>query len=622
MKKLFFAVIAIALFNFSVDAQSYRWQQKVDYKMNVNFDHTQHRFSGQQYLTYSNNSPESLERVFFHLYFNAFQPGSAMDVRSRTIEDADSRVSDRIFNLSEEEQGFLHVKSIKMNGVEMKAVEKETILEVTLSKPIPAGGKVVFELQFEGQVPIQIRRCGRDNSEGIDYSMTQWYPKMCEYDERGWHANPYIGREFYGVWGDYEVNITIHKKYILAGTGVLQNPNEIGYGYAKDEKKVKQPVGDKLTWKFKAKNVHDFAWAADPDYVHDKVDLPNGKTTLHFFYQKDQSYDQAWKDLQPLAVKAFEFFNKNYGEYPYPQYSIIQGGDGGMEYPMATLITGNRRLPSLLGVTLHEAAHSWYQGVLGIDESHYYWMDEGFTSFISAEAMDYLFKGNVDPHKRAYQGYYAIVEEGKEEAMDTHADHFITNDAYGTAAYNKGQVYLAQLEYIIGKTAFRKGLLDFFDTWKYRHPNPNDFLRVMEKQSGIELDWYNEYFVNTTKTIDYGITGILSEGGETSILIKRKGLIPMPLDIEVTYKDNRTEMFNIPLDIMRGAKPAEEYEGKWTLLPDWQWVEEAYLLELSAPATDIKNIVIDPSYRLADVKRTNNAVDLEREIELFISKDK
>lgn len=606
-----------------IQAQTFRWQQRVDYKMDIDFDHANHRYTGKQTLTYYNNSPEALTKVYYHMYFNAFQPGSAMDSRSRSIEDADPRVSDRIYNLTEEEQGFIHATTLKVDGKAVSYEEHETILEVTLNKPIPAGGKAVFEMEFEAQVPKQIRRSGRNNAEGIDYSMTQWYPKMCEYDERGWHANPYIGREFYGVWGDYEVTIAMDEKYIIAGSGVLQNPNEIGYGYAKDEKKVKRPKGGKLIWKFKAQNVHDFAWAADPDYIHETIQVENSNITLRFFYQGGKDYSSTWKDLQPLAAKAFDYMNKNFGVYPYSEYSIIQGGDGGMEYPMATLITGNRKLPSLTGVTVHEAAHSWYQGVLGFDESHYYWMDEGFTSFATAETMDYLFKSATsnDSHKNAYRGYYDIVESGKEEALSTHADHFITNEAYGTAAYNKGEVYLAQLEYIIGTFAFRSALLDFFNTWKFKHPNANDFLRIMEKHSGMELDWYNEYFVNSTKTVNYTISGMMSKDGETNVLLKRKGLMPMPIDLEVTYTDGSKEMFVIALDIMRGEKPANGYKGKWTILPDWNWVEEAYLVTIKAPASDIKSVVIDPSYRLADVDRSSNAIYLGENIQYFYSNE-
>jgi len=540
-----------------------------------------------------------------------------MDVRSRTIADPDGRVSDRISLLKPDEYGYLHVTRIQQDGKDLGpstdnhytpggVLENETILEVTLVKPIAPGGKASFELDFEGQSPIQIRRSGRNNSEGIDYSMSQWYPKMCEYDTRGWHANPYIGREFYGVWGDFEVNITMDKKYVIAGTGVLQNANEIGCGYVSEGTKLKPQAGDKNTWRFKANNVHDFVWAADPDYTHDQAQVPDGPM-LHFFYQKNADYAPVWKEMQPLAVKAFTFLSKNYGKYPYSDYSIIQGGDGGMEYPMATLVTGNRKLPSLTGVTVHEAAHSWYQGVLATNESLYCWMDEGFTSFATQETMDYLFRsGMPGGHKSAFNGYFDIVREGKEEALDTHADHYITNYAYGTAAYGKGEVYLAQLEYILGPTAFRAGLLDYFEAFKFRHPDAYDLIRIMEKRSGMELDWYNEYFVNTTKTIDYGIAMVNGTNSSTDVTLVRKGEMIMPLEIEVKYTNGNFETFVIALDIMRGEKSADGYNGKWTVLPDWKWVEPTYVLNIPKAINSIESIHIDAYDGMADVNRNNN----------------
>jgi|JI10StandDraft_1071094.scaffolds.fasta_scaffold43124_6 hypothetical protein len=617
MQKYIFIAL-LSFFSLAAFAQNAAWQQRAEYKMDVELNTETDQFKGKQRLTYFNNSPETLSKVYFHLYFNAFQPGSSMDVRSRTISDPDSRVGDRIANLKKEEVGFLHIKTMKLDGRNQKFVENETILEVFLDKPIAAGAKVEFELDFEGQVPLQIRRSGRDNSEGVEYSMSQWYPKICEFDTHGWHANPYIGREFYGVWGDFEVNITLPKKYILGGTGVLQNAQEIGYGYATDDSKVKQPAGDKLTWKFKAQNVHDFVWAADPDYIHDKLQIPGGPM-LHFLYQNNKDHVTAWKDMQPLMSKAFEFMSKNFGVYPYPQYSFIQGGDGGMEYPMATLITGHRKLPSLVGVSVHEAAHSWYQGVLATNESLYCWMDEGFTSFATQETMDHLFRaGMPNGHGSAYNGYYDIVREGKEEAMDTHADHYETNYAYGTAAYNKGEVYLAQLEYVVGTFHFRTGLLNYFNAFKFRHPDNYDFIRVMEKQSGMELDWYNEYFVNSTKTIDYSIAGIMSDASSTQIMLQRKGEMPMPLDVEVKYKDGTLENFVIALDIMRGEKPADGYNGKWTILKDWNWVEPTYTLDIKKPSSQIESITIDPSELMADVDRKNNSIALENAIQFMI----
>jgi Peptidase family M1 domain len=608
MSKLFLTTTIIFCQLLSL-AQVNRWQQRVEYAINVSIDATNHGMKGDETITYYNNSDESLSNLYFHLYFNAFQPGSVMDVRSLTIEDPDQRVSDRISKLKPEEEGHCHVRSLKVNGKSAEIFENGTILEVKLAQPIQAHASAKIELVFDGQVPLQIRRSGRSNTEGIDYSMSQWYPKLCEYDYQGWHANPYVGREFHGVWGDFRVNITMPRTYVIGGTGILKNADEIGKGYVSEDK-VKPMKGLLHTWKFEAINVHDFVWAADPDFVHDTYQVPNGPL-LRFFYQKDQSYSPTWKEAQPLIAKAFEFLNKNFGVYPYSQYSIIQGGDGGMEYPMATLITGNRKLPSLVGVSVHEAAHSWYQGVLATNESLYCWMDEGFTSFATSETMDYLFKsGMPSGHASAYNDYVQITREGKEEALDTHADHYITNYAYGTAAYNKGEVYLAQLEHIIGTFHFRTGLLKYFDTWKFKHPNANDFLRIMEIQSGMELDWYNAYFVHSTKQIDYGIESLTSDGKTTTITLKRVGEMIMPVEVEVKYLNGEYQTFVIPLDIMRGAKPADGYNGKWSILTDWNWVDPTYTFEINIGSEKIERITIDSEKGTSDVNRKNNEIIL------------
>jgi aminopeptidase N len=268
---------------------------------------------------------------------------------------------------------------------------------------------------------------------------------------------------------------------------------------------------------------------------------------------------------------------------------------------------------------VHEAAHSWYQGVIATNESLYGWMDEGFTSFATQETMDMLFKsGMPSGHQNAYNGYYEIVRDGKEEALDIHADHFETNYAYGTAAYNKGEVYLAQLEYILGPTNFRAGLLDYFNSFKFRHPDHYDFIRTMEKRSGFELDWYNEYFVNTTKTIDYGIAMVRGVLKNTEIVLERKGEMPMPLEVEVQYKDGSFETFVMALDIMRGEKPADGYNGKWTILSDWKWVDPTYTMTINRPASEIKSVTIDPSRLLADVERKNNRLVMDETIQFII----
>lgn len=589
-------------------AQNGRFQQAVNYKMDVDMDVKSNQFTGKQELKYTNNSPDTLKRVFYHLYFNAFQPGSMMDVRSRTIADPDRRVADRISKLKPEEMGYLHAKSLTMNGKAVKFREVETILEVDLVEPILPNSSVTFEMEFEGQVPIQVRRSGRDSEEGVRYSMAQWYPKMANYDEQGWHANPYIGREFYGIWGDFDVKITIDKTYVLGGTGYLQNPNEIGHGYEDAGVKVPAPSGNTLTWHFKAPMVHDFMWGADPKYKHDKVLMDNG-ITVHHFYIPGEKTTENWEKLKEFTPKAIDYLSKNFGQYPYKQFSVVQGGDGGMEYAMSTLITGERNLQSLVGVMVHELAHSWYHGVLASNESLYPWMDEGFTSYASSLAMASIFQASANPLRGSYGGYYRLAASGLEEPMATHSDHYHTNSAYSSAAYSKGAVFLAQLGYVLGEDVRNSGMLKYFDTWKFRHPNVNDLIRVLEKESNMELDWYKEYFVYTTKTIDYGIKEVKPNGNATEITLERIGLMPMPIDLVVTYTDGSKEMIYLPLVIMRGEKPEEAGMPKRIHTEAWPWTNLTKTLVIAKEMNTIKSIEIDPSKRLADVQQENNKVE-------------
>ena len=239
---LFFAFFIFTLTPVIAQGNISYWQQKADYKMEVQMNVENYRYSGEQELTYTNNSPDTLNKVFYHLYFNAFQPGSEMDVRSRTIVDPDSRVGDRISKLSDSEIGYIKPTLFTQDGVNTNFTIRGTIMEVKLSKAILPGETTVFNMNWDGQVPIQIRRSGRNSSEGVALTMTQWYPKLAEYDFEGWHADPYIAREFFGVWGDYDVTITIDERYTIGGTGYLQNPAAVGHGYTVPGQKAMPPV--------------------------------------------------------------------------------------------------------------------------------------------------------------------------------------------------------------------------------------------------------------------------------------------------------------------------------------------------------------------------------------------
>lgn len=605
-----FIFIGFVLVSYGQNNTPY-WQQHVDYTMEVDMDVENYQYTGTQKLVYANNSPDTLSRVYYHLYFNAFQPGSEMDIRLQNIKDPDDRMTteegkSRIATLSESEIGYLHPSSLLQDGQKVEFEEEGSILTVDLAKPLPPGEETTFDMVFNGQVPIQIRRSGRNSAEGVALSMSQWYPKLAEYDFEGWHADPYIAREFHGVWGDFDVKLTIDKEYVVGGSGYLQNPQEIGHGYEASGTKVKRKRGKTSTWHFKAPMVHDFMWAADPDYLHDTLKVENGPT-LHFLYKNNPEIIENWKKLQPKTAEFMQFFNKNVGEYPYKQYSVIQGGDGGMEYAMSTLITGGRDFGSLVGVTAHEMAHSWFQQVLATNESKHEWMDEGFTTFISTLAMNHVMnEGKENPFANSYKSYYELVDSGLEQPQTTHADRYDLNYAYGVAAYSKGSIFLSQLGYIIGQDKLMQTLKNYYEDFKFKHPVPNDIKREAEKVSDMELDWYVTDWTQTTNAIDYGIKEVVADNGKTKVNLVRSGVMPMPLDILVVYKDDTKESFYAPLRMMHGEKDNPYPQIKRTVLESWPWAFPTYDFTIDKPLESIKAIVIDPSQLMADVKQEDN----------------
>ncbi|EAZ96772.1 Zn-dependent aminopeptidase, putative [Flavobacteria bacterium BAL38] len=621
MKKLLF----LGLFPFLTFGQNNPnpgyWQQHVDYKMDVKMDVKKFQYTGKQEIIYTNNSNDTLHKVFYHLYNNAFQPGSEMDARLQAISDPDKRMvrtfkkegkdikESRISTLKPNEIGYLNIANFKQDGVTATTKVVGTILEVTLAKAILPKQKTTLSLDFDGQVPLQIRRSGRISEEGVALSMTQWYPKLCEYDFEGWHSNPYIAREFHGVWGNFDVKITIDKNYTIGGTGYLQNKNEIGHGYQDAGIKVVHPKKTKnLTWHFYAPNVHDFAWGADNEFIHDMILGPNN-VELHFLYKNKKENLENWKKMQPKTAELLAFFNENVGPYPYKQYSVIQGGDGGMEYGMCTLITGNRAFGSLVGVTAHEMAHSWFQFVLATNETKHEWMDEGFTSYISNLAMNKILppKKPETPFESAYKNYIYLAKSGKEQPLSTHADRYDVNMAYGISAYSKGEVFLVQLGYLIGQENLNKTIKRYYNEYKFTHPTPNDIKRVAEKVSGANLDWYLLDWTLTTNTIDYSIKEVSeANAANTKVVFERKGRMPMPLDVIVEYSDGTKEFFYIPNTLMRWEKPNPYPEIKGKVLKGWDWAYPTFTFEIAKPKALIKSITIDPENVMADINKEDN----------------
>lgn len=616
MKKALFVFTFFPLISLG---QAAGWQQHIRYNMDVHLDVKTNKLTGKQQVSYTNHSPDTLHKLFLHLYFNAFQPNSMMDVSSRSTEhiivgknkegvdvsDYDRRFRRRIVDMKPDEVGYCHVTRFLVAGKQQKITEHETILEVELDKPVLPQKTLNYYLEFEEQVPKLSRRSGRDSEEGIRYSMGQWYPKLAEYDQEGWHPDDYISREFYGVWGDYDVRITLDKNYKLGATGVLQNANEIGWGYDKEGTELKPVAGELRTWKFSAKNVHDFVWGADPDYKHITRKTVKGPL-LHFIYKQDPASELKWQQVADSCAIIYPFMAKTFGPYPYPCYSFIQGGGGGTEYPMATLIRNNS-----FETMVHEWCHSWYQMMMGTNENEFAWMDEGFTDYAEARVLAWLRKKDFFENADEYRMYYMLVNSPFNEPMSTPANFFVTNLAYNVNSYYKGAIFLRQLGYIVGEPAMDKILLAYYTKWRFKHPTPTDFTRVAEKVTGMQLKWYTDLMLYTTKQINYSIDSLWESNDSTRIRIRNLGEFPMPVDVALAFKDGSKAFHHIPVNLSFGAKQSDAPSVSPLIVHHpWGFVYPTYVLSIPGNLSRIVTVEIDPTGRLADIDRRNNKLKL------------
>jgi aminopeptidase N len=284
---------------------------------------------------------------------------------------------------------------------------------------------------------------------------------------------------------------------------------------------------------------------------------------------------------------------------------------------MLTLITGERSLRSLVGVTVHEMAHSWFQAMVATNESLHEWMDEGFTSWAESRCMAELFadpmKPASNPHSWAYAGYINQHLSGNEEPLITHADHYKTNRAYGVAAYSKGEVLVEQLGAVVGTEVRDQAMRTYFKDWSFKHPGPHDFKRVVERASGLELDWYFQYMMHTTDAIDYAVESVVNDEGIVTVELSRRGDFPMPQDVELTWEDSTATRVHIPLVMMRGHRALDEGE---ILGQDWPWVEPTYTLEVPSKGR-LTSVTLDAAGLQADIHRDNNTLtfDLDRDQE-------
>ncbi|MCD9856421.1 M1 family metallopeptidase [Epilithonimonas sp. JDS] len=619
MKKLQFSLVFI-LFSLVVSAQQSAYsQQYAKYKMDIDVDAANFTYQGKQTLQYQNNSPDELRVAYFHLYWNAFKAGSMMDQRvAGQGVNADSRLAKRVGNtvisrLSEipkNEEGAQNIRWIKQNGKDLKFEIQGTIMKVYLAEAIKPNSSTTFTMEWDAVIPMQIRRSGRNNREGVDMTMTQWYPKIAEYDYDGWAAFDYIGREFHAPFSDYEVNIKIDKNYVIGAGGNLENPAEVK-GYDSNAA-IKQDISNKVTWKWTAKNILDFAWAADRDYTVESFPILDGPKVF-LVYQKSEK-TKYWSEMKPYITKYYQLMNATFGRYKWPSYSFIQGGDGGMEYGMCTMVLGEATtLEGLSGLMFHEGAHSWFQQMLATNESVRPWMDEGFTQYAEDFVSYRLFppkESKPNPFADAIRAYVNFTKSGKEEPAVWLADHHDNGTAYTYASYIKGEMFLVQLGYIVGEENLNRIMLKYYDEWAMKHPTERDFIHIAQQVTGMDLKWFQHYWINTTKTIDYGIKNVKYDPESTTVTLVNKGGVPMPIDFSVLTKDKKVVNYNIPLSLTRTWKSKDIY-GPFKTLPYWAWTQQEYTFTIPYTKAQLSAIGIDFSGRLADVNSEDNYLEVK-----------
>lgn len=555
-------------------------------------------------LTYTNNSPDALLYLLVHLRQNLHAPGV---VRTRP-----QQVTGGVHLARVTANGEALVERRPRRGSDAPGYRVEgTVMRVTLPAPLAPGATASLDIAYSFEVPEPgAPRMGQD---GEVFYLAYWYPQFAVYDDvEGWVADPYMGNgEFYMGYADYDVAITLPEGYLVAATGTLQNPEEVLSAQSRDRLAAAAQshdavsiVGadervagtstidapdDMLTWRFRAENVRDFAFGASDAYLWDATyaETGAGRSGIHAFYRPDAT--GPWDRSAEFSQFSIEFLSDYFLPYPYPHMTAVEGIiGGGMEFPMITLVGGNRNVSSLFGVTFHEIAHMWFPMLVGQNEKRFTWMDEGLTSFNTNEGASSFF--SEDRWAPGRQGYYRIAGTGLEVEPMRHGDRYpLTTPARGLASYSKPAVALHALRAIVGDDAFQRAYRTYAARWVDKHPYPEDLFNTFEDVIGEDLDWFWTTMFYETWTLDQAVASVETRGDMATVTIDDLGVSPFPVLLTLTYEGGATREERIPVDV---------------------WLGGARRATLEAPArldgNPLVRAEIDAALALPDVERSNN----------------
>ena len=537
------------------------WQQRADYTINASLDTATTAITGSVEIRYTNNSPDTLRYVWLQADQNLYRAGS----KGSALFPADSRWGVRGF------EGGYTFSDVRVDGTSVQPRINDTMLRLDLPAPlVPRGGKTTIAIRYSFRVPEHgSDRMGRDSSL---YEIAQWYPRMAVYDDvRGWNTDPYLGQgEFYLEYGDYDYSVTVPAGYVVAGSGVLQNPGDVLTATQRQRlttasrssdvvqvitqaeaasAKTRRVAGTK-TWRFRAQNVHDVAWAGAPDFRWDATSWNGVLTQAYYQFPKA---GKAWEQGAEQTQWTIRQYSQLFLPFPYPQATSVAGPVGGMEYPMFVMVHyGTDDPTSIFGTINHEHGHEWFPMIVGSNERRYAWMDEGFNTYLNAFAQEARYPG-----QSAYPAYLKnwadAVSAGTQSPLMTAPDN-IDPSALGAIGYRKPAVVLLTLRnHVIGADAFDNAFREYTRVWAFKHPTPGDFFRSIENSVGEDLSWFWRSFFYTTDVLDIGIESVsmrTSDGQQLVVIsLRRNTSIPFPVRLRVAYADGTTQDFSLPVNI-------------------------------------------------------------------------
>jgi hypothetical protein len=605
------------------------FQQDIHYKIKAVIDEKNDFINGKAELVYWNNSNDTLTELYFHLYQNAFQPGSYLD---KLQEENDVRAS---YGKYESKKLGTEIEALNVNGNAADFIIDNTIMKVNLKSPLPPGNSLVVQCDFRTFFDLGSTRrrmklfssYGKKHFDGV-----HWYPRISVYDRKfGWDTQQHLGKEFYGEYGTYEVELDFPENFIVEATGELLNKGEVLPEELRNKLDLRNFAGKpwesppseiipyspekRKVWKYRAINVHDFAFTADPSYRIGEVEW-NGVKIIAL---AQEQHAAGWQNAAAYTAKVIEVYSKDFGMYLYPKMIVADARDG-MEYPMLTLDGG--RDPDYRGLLAHEVGHNWFFGMVGNNETYRAFLDEGFTQFLTGWALtkidgDTLVRARykssyLENFKRedlvrertCYNAYMQDAIRGNDTPLNVHSDDF--NGALGHGGgyrnvYYKTATMLHNLQYVLGDDLFLKSMQFYFNRWKISHPYPEDFRQAIIDASGADLNWFFDQWIETTKTIDYKLGKIKKKKDGYHINVIRKGEMQMPIDLRVISKNDAVYDFHIPNNWFVKSTTAN-------VLPKWYgWgkIQPEYTAVVNIPE-GIKSVSIDHSGRLADIDLRNN----------------